>query len=78
MTSGCDEVPDSAILHPIAFNNKGTSSSEWHYNNIEHEASWILHGLEKFHYYCFMREVCIITDHKPYVGVLSKNVVMLP
>ena len=41
------------------------------------EAPGILHGLEKFHHYCFAREVLIITDHKPLVAIYKKNVATL-
>ena len=41
------------------------------------EALGILHGLEKFHHYCFGREVFIITNHKPLVSVLKKDVTTL-
>ena len=33
----------------------------------------ILHGLEKFHHYCFAREVTIITDYNPLVEIFSKD-----
>ena len=33
----------------------------------------ILHGLKRFHHYCLRREVCIITDHKPYIAILTKQ-----
>ena len=37
----------------------------------------ILHGLEKFHHYCFGRKVLVITDHKPLVSMLKKDVATL-
>ena len=37
----------------------------------------ILHGLEKFHHYCFGREVLITTDHKPLVAMFKKDVATL-
>ena len=37
----------------------------------------MLHGLEKFHHYCFVREVGIITDHKPLVAIFNRDVPML-
>ena len=43
-----DMVPDSVILHPIAFASKSLTGAEWRYSNIEREALGILHGLEKF------------------------------
>ena len=33
----------------------------------------ILHGLERFHHYCFAREVSIITHHKPQVKIFKKK-----
>ena len=37
----------------------------------------MLHGLEKFHHYCFARKMCIITDHKPLGAILSMDVATL-
>ena len=78
MNYGHDEIPDNVMLWPIPFASKIISSAEWQYSDIECKASGILHWLEKFHHYCFMRELCIITDHKPLVAILSKDVAMLP
>ena len=72
-----DTAPDNTILLPIAFASKSLTGSEWRYSNIECEALGILHGLEKFHHYCFSREVLIITDHKPLVSMLKKDVATL-
>ena len=49
-------------------------SPEQRYSNIEHGELGILHGLEKFHHYCFGREVLIITDHKPLAVMFKKDV----
>ena len=70
-------MPDNTILHPIAFASKSLTGTECRYSNIEREALGILHGLEKFHHYCFAREVHIITDHKPLVTIFKKDIVML-
>ena len=43
----------------------------------KHEALGILHGLEKFHHYCFSREVLVITDHKPLISMFKKDVATL-
>ena len=69
-----DMTPDNTILHPIAFASKSLTGAEQRYSNIEREALGILHGLEKFHHYCFSREVLIITDHKPLVSICKKDV----
>ena len=67
-----DVAPNNTILHPIAFASKHLTGAEQRYSNIKREALGILHGLEKFHHYCFGREVCIITDHKLLVSILKK------
>ena len=72
-----DEVLDNAMLHPIEFTNKSLSSTEWLYTNIEFKTLQ-LHGLKRFHHYCFMKAVCVITDHKLFVALLSKHLAMLP
>ena len=46
-------APDNVTLHPIAFTSKSLTGAERRYSNIEHELLGILHGLEKFHHYCF-------------------------
>ena len=72
-----DTVPDNTILHPIAFAGKSLTGVECRYSNIEMEALVIIHGPKKFHHYCFVREVHIITDHKPLVSIFKKDVAML-
>ena len=72
-----DKVPNNNILRPITFARKSLSSAERRYGNIEKEALGILHGLEKFHHYCFVREVSKITDHKLLVAIFKKDVALL-
>ena len=76
---GCqkDTAPDNTSLHPIAFVSKSLTGAEQRYSNIEHEALGILHGLEKFHNYCFGREVLVITDHRLLVSIFKKDVATL-
>ena len=63
------KVPDNTIPHPIAFASKSLTGAEQRYSNIQWEALGILHGLEKFHNYCFGREILIITDHKLLISI---------
>ena len=77
MKCGCCETLDSVMLHPTAFASKSLSTAYWCCSNIEYEALRIQYGLEKCPHYFFMRVVCIITDHKPLVVMLSKDVAML-
>ena len=68
-----DMVPDNTILHPIAFASKSLTGAEHRYSNIKREALDILHGLKKFHHYCFAKEVHIVTDHKPLIAIFKKR-----
>ena len=70
-------APDDSILRPIAFAVKSLSSIEKRYSNIQREALGILHSLEKFHHYCFARELSIIPDHKPLVVIFKKDLATL-
>ena len=72
-----DKVPDNSILRPITFASKCLSSMERRYSNIEREALGILHRLYQFHHYCFVRELSIITDHKPLAAIFKKDAAML-
>ena len=72
MNCGHDKLPDNATFHLIAFTSKSIFSVVQHYSNTEQESLGILHGLEKFHHYSFVKEVC--TDQKVLVAGISKNV----
>ena len=72
-----DMAPDNTILCPISFASKSLTGAERRYSNIKREALGILHRLEKFHHYCFSREVLVITDHKPLVSIFKKDVATL-
>ena len=67
-----DEVPDNVTLQPIAFASIDLSCAEWCHSNIEWDTVGMLYGLERFYHYCFAKEVCILTDHKALVLMISK------
>ena len=69
-----DTAPDNTILCPVAFASKSLTCAEQRYSNIKCKALGILHGLEKFHHYCFGMEVLVITDHKLLVSIFKKDV----
>ena len=46
-------APDNITLCTIVFTSESHTDAEWRYSNIECEALGILHGLEKFHHFCF-------------------------
>ena len=66
MNCECDELPDGASMCPVDFLPAKISNLEW-------EVQGIIHYLEKFHHYCFAKEVYGITDHKPLVAIVSKD-----
>ena len=72
-----DTVPDNTILHSIAFASKNLMGLEHRYSKFERETLGILHGLTKFHHYCFVREVYVITNHIPLASIFKKDVAML-
>ena len=72
-----DTVPDNTILCPIAFASKSLTGAEHRYSNIKRETLGILCGLEKFHLYCFSKEVYIITNHKLLVSIFIKDIAIL-
>ena len=69
-----DSAPDNTILQPKAFASKSLTSTECRYSNIGREVLGILYGLDKFHHYCFARDVNVITDHRPLVVIFKKGV----
>ena len=77
LSCGNDEVPDNVTPHPIVFVSKSLSSAGQWYNNIEWESLSTLNSLDRFHYYCFAKEVNVIMDHKPLVVIISKDAAML-
>ena len=72
-----DTVPNNTTLCSIVFASKCLTGAEHRYSNIEREALGILHGLKKFHHYCFARQVHVITDKKLLVAIFKKDVATL-
>ena len=68
---------DNTMLWPITFASKSLTGAENRYSNIEHETLGIIRGLEKFHHYCFGRNVIVITNHKPLVAIFKKDMATL-
>ncbi|GBO41607.1 Transposon Ty3-G Gag-Pol polyprotein [Araneus ventricosus] len=60
---------------PIAFSSRSLTDSEKNYAQIEKEFLSILFAVNKFHYYIYGREVEVLTDHKPLVSIMNKNIV---
>ena len=71
------KAQDNTMLWPIAFASKSLTGAERRYSNIECKALGIIHSLEKFHHYCFGRNIIIITNHKPLVTIFKKDMATL-
>lgn len=59
---------------PIAYSSRSLTSAEKNYAQIEKEFLSILFAANKFHYYIYGREVEVLTDHKPLVSIMNKNI----
>ena len=46
-------------------------------SNIEREELEILNGFKKFHYYCIVIDINVITDHQTLVAVLKNYIATL-
>ena len=68
-----NEVAYIAALLPIMFVSKSLTNAETCSSNIEREVLSILHGIEKFHHYCFTQNASMVSDHKPLVAVSRKT-----
>ena len=63
---------------PIEYRSKLLTETESCYSNIEREMLAIVHGLEKFHYYVYVRGVTVKTDHKPFEAIFKKHLATAP
>ena len=64
-------------MDPTTLTSKRLPSIEQCYSNIECEILENLYVLEKFHHYCFAKEVYVITDYRPLITIFSKDVATL-
>ena len=63
---------------PIEYRSKLLTETESRYSNIEREMLAVVHGLEKFHYYVYVRGVTVETDHKPLEAIFKKHLATAP
>ena len=71
------EEPDNSALWPIAYTSKSLISAKIYYNYNERDALHILHSIEKFHHYCFIPNISVITNHESLVAITKKDIVSL-
>ena len=72
-----NEASKNPALWPIGSASKSLTSTETWYSNIEREDLGILHGLEKFHHYCFSHKVNVIPGHKLLVAIFNQDIISL-
>ena len=79
LTLTCDSSPDGigAVLShgelPIAFASRSLNQAERNYSQLDREGLSIIFGVRKFHKFVYGREITIITDHKPLLGLFGEN-----
>lgn len=66
-------VMDDGVERPIMMASRTMQPHERRYGQIDKEALAIMFGLTKFHEFLSGRNFCIITDHKPLVGLFNPS-----
>ena len=61
-------------MQPVAYTAKSLTFAEKNYVNIERELLAVLHSLEKFHHLMYTWHVHLITDHKPLLFIIKKDI----
>ena len=64
-------------MWPIVFTTKWLPNADICCRSTKREVLGILHGLEKFHHYCFICEVSVNMDHKPLVAIFEKDLLSI-
>lgn len=63
---------------PISFASRSLTKNEVNYSQIEKEFLSILYALKKFHFYAYGRNVKVVNDHKPLLGIIKKEIHEIP
>ena len=61
-------------LKAVMYASKSFMSTEQNYSNIGLEALGVLNSLKNFHHYCFCHVIHIISDHRPLLSLMHKDV----
>lgn len=68
---GCCLLQESK---PVSFSSRSLTESEKNFVQIDKELLGIVYATKKFHNFIYGRKITVITDHKPLVNLLNKNV----
>ena len=58
---------------PVAFASRSLSDTEKKYSQIDTDGLALVFGVQKFHKYIFGRQIPLLTDHKPLLGLLKEE-----
>ena len=59
---------------PVFFASRSLTENEKNWAQIEKEYLAMAEAVKKFHYYIYSRKVTLLTDHKPLVSIMKKNI----
>lgn len=63
---------------PIAFASRSLSKAEINYGQVDKEFLAIIFACEKFNYFIYGKQVTVLTDHKPLIGIMNKELHKVP
>lgn len=72
---GCTLLQDK---RPVCFASRSLTDAETRYAQIEKEMLAVVFACQKFHSYIYGRNVEIVTDHKPLLGIMKKDYNKIP
>ena len=58
---------------PICYASRSLNRVERKYAQIDREARSLIFGIKKFHKYIYGRQITLVTDHKPLIGLFGEN-----
>ena len=71
----CGKTIIPSDLLPVAYGSKTLTDAEVRYANTECELLGVVAGVEKFHTFCYGRSTIILSNHKPLISIVRKDLV---
>ena len=66
------KMPDGSVK-PIGYASRTLTAAECNYSQLEKEGLSRIYGIKKFHDYVFGHSFELVTDHKPFLGLLKEH-----